>query len=153
MKKSHIFYMATIVTLLSQCGSDSSETKAPATLSFTSLHQANVFSDCKTCHVPEGEVYTNGVEIDFTSLDTAYTTLTTLKSASPSNAACSDIDYVTARTPTSSYLAAVIIEEFNTSGFADKENCEPYNVHIEESYLTTAQQNDVKKWITDGAGK
>ncbi|MBF0362827.1 MAG: hypothetical protein HQK49_17545 [Oligoflexia bacterium] len=130
-----------------------SDKKEPPESRFTTLYNGTFKPNCLSCHAPGNDVYDNsGVKLDFTTKELAYSTLTTKNSASPSNQYCRDIPYASARDVNNSYLLAVLISTYNTTNYASKVNCVPYNVHLLDQNLSQTEKDSIVAWINEGAG-
>ncbi|MBF0314051.1 MAG: hypothetical protein HQK50_03305 [Oligoflexia bacterium] len=144
--------MATLFLTLSGCGEKGPNTAGSSR--FTGLYENTIKPNCASCHVPSGEVYREGkVLLDFSTKSSAYNTLTSKLSVSPSAQYCEGIAYVTAGDPNSSYLAAILIESYSSVNFAGKVNCVPYNIHLMDQQLSEEEKSNIIAWINEGAAQ
>jgi len=141
--------------MLTRCGSNNSNSttsNAAITPSFASIYTNVLSQACIQCHVPGTSVYiNNNVHLDFTSASTAYSSLTGLTSSGVSSSSCNGIKYVTPGSPSSSYLAAVLFADYNTSGFAGDSGCTPYATHLSDQNISSAEETAIIAWINAGA--
>lgn len=146
------FFYATAV-LTTSCTKDANITVVAPT--YSSLY-SNVFyngnTGCVSCHAPGESAYdTDNVGIDFTSSSNGYSTLVGPDvMGNTSVGTCSAVELVDPGSPTSSYLAAVLISSYN-SGNVGKSGCTPYNVHLSDQNLSTEELSALEEWITNGA--
>ena len=138
---------------LTDCGKIPGLDGTPASGTFGSVYRTITTANCTQCHVPGGAATTDsGVQLDFTSQATAYSTLTSLNvTATSSKNICNGVKIVKSGEPAKSYFAAVLISTYNTSNFAGVTGCTPYNVHLENQNLSEAEKTSIVSWIQNGA--
>ncbi len=136
--------------LLTHCGNKA----ADISNNFSSIY-ATTFktANCVFCHAPGTSTYvTKQVPIDFTTVTTAYSTLTGSNvSGISSIGTCSGVKIVSAGYPAQSYLAGVLFQSYATANFASKSGCTPYATHLSDQNISAAEQAAIIAWITAGA--
>lgn len=131
-------------------GFSCSKDEAPPTSRFTTFYDNVMKTNCRSCHIPGGEAYDRyAVRLDFSTKETAHSTLTTLNSLSPSTANCSGIPYATARDVNRSYLVAMLVDSYNNTNNYAGASCTPLNTHIDK--LTQTEKDSIVSWINEGA--
>lgn len=110
---------------------------------------------CRKCHIDTEEAYTDKkILLNFRTADTAYETLTKLKSVNFASDKCKGIPYVTGGKIEESFLAAVTIVKYNKQGFYGKADCIPVKDHtIGNRKLSDNEVALIEAWITDGANR
>ncbi len=131
----------------------SKKTDSPAVGTFGYVYQNTLKTACIECHVPSGAAYaSHGVQLDFSTQDTAYSTLLAKNvTGSSSTGTCSGIRIVSPSTPASSYLAGVLISSYHISNFAGVSGCTPYANHLSDQNLSAEEQTSLIEWIQGGA--
>lgn len=141
-----------IAIVVARCGGDK-KTSTSIQPTFTSIYSTILSQACIQCHVPSGVPYGSGVLLDFTSKTTAYTTLTTKVASGPtSGAACTtnNISIISAGSPSNSFLMGVLFTSYWGTNFAGV-GCTPYNAHLSDQALGSAEKAALEQWITSGA--
>ncbi len=124
--------------------------------SFDAVYSAVLSKNCKGCHGPSAPGYNPGTTestLDFTTADTAYTTLMGRAAGLAGNsAACNGVAFVVAGNAAGSLLMASI-DAATRRSFASG-GCNKDTVAAMESRggaLTAAQVDAVRSWINGGA--
>jgi hypothetical protein len=132
-----------------------SESKTTDPNKFSSIYPNIIrFHNCHSCHAPGGQVYdnpTDPVELNFSTEDLAYSTLTSKTVAGPtSKGTCGGIKIVNT-TPQTSFLAGVLFSDYNAANFGGVSGCTPYSVHLSDQNLSTSERDAIVTWINNGA--
>jgi hypothetical protein len=144
-----LFYFG-VVLALAKCGNSGSS--GPASGTFTNVYVNTLNTACIQCHVPGGSAFAAGATIDFTTQTTAYQTLTTsFVSATDVKATCGAVKIVAANDPADSYLAGVLFKTYYKSSNFGVPGCSPYNAHLSDQNLSSAEQTSIITWIQTGA--
>ncbi|MCC7404443.1 MAG: hypothetical protein IT288_08600 [Bdellovibrionales bacterium] len=152
-KLKHLVVAGLILALWS-CSEDTKPNSTDTT-KFTSIYTNIIrFHNCHSCHAPGGQVFdnpTDPVELNFSTEDLAYSTLTSKNVAGPtSKGTCTGIKIVNT-TPQTSFLAGVLFSEYNTANFAGVTGCTPYSVHLSDQNLSSSEKSAIVTWINNGA--
>lgn len=148
-----VILLGSLVLILARCGSQLTDTPAPASGTFGSVYNSLKSNNCTECHTPKGSAtIDNHVALDFSTQALAYQTLTaSTVSGTTSAGDCGGIKIVSPGNPSKSYLAAVLFKDYNTSGFADVTQCVPYNAHLTSFNLSSSEKTSIINWIQNGA--
>lgn len=143
-----VFFM--IAAILSSCGNNTANDATTTSGSFSSIYTTTISTACINCHVTGGS--SNGSQLDFSSKALAYSTLTTKHVTGGSSVGtCGSASIVLAGSPSTSYLAAVLVSGYSSSNFAGISGCQPYSTHLIDQNLSTAEKNSIIAWIQGGA--
>ncbi len=119
---------------------------------------SHVFStQCVSCHTPGKSPYEDGLsQLDFSTAASAYASLTSSSTGRVSGAAsglgCQNILYVNSASPTTSYLMAVLSDDYATNNFAGMAGCIPLNSHRTGLVnLCSSDVSAISQWILNGA--
>lgn len=134
-------------SILWGCSEEKNSTSPP---SFTSIYtQVLVGQACVDCHSPGGD--NNGSQLDFSTQALAFSTLTNLKvTGATSVGTCGDV-FIVGETPDTSFLAAVLFDDYYQDNFAGVAGCTPYNIHLSNQSLTDSEKANIIGWIQAGA--
>lgn len=123
------------------------------TPTYSSLY-ANIFSQvCTQCHYPGGSAMLDGVEVDFSSAATGFTTLTggTVKGIQ-GGPGCSGIRLVKAGAHTESYAIGLLVESESGRDYnPGPEVCIPPVFHVEGGFLSLEGAQALIQWVNEGA--
>lgn len=154
MVKSRFLNLTTIIlgAALALAGC-SKKTDSLEVGTFGYVYQNTLKTACIECHVPSGAAYaSHGVLLDFSTQDTAYSTLLAKNvTGSSSTGTCSGIRIVSPSTPTSSYILGVLISSYHINNFAGVSGCTPYANHLSDQNLSSEEQTSLIQWIQGGA--
>ncbi len=151
MRKSSLFLGLVLSTvLLANCAKQQQPTSIAPT--FTNVYNNTLKSACVTCHDPSGAATVqNGVQLDFSTQATAYSTLTTKNvTGQTSSGICPGVHIVSAGNPATSYLAAVLFASYAKANFGGVTGCTPYSVHLQDQHLSSDEQATIIGWIQNG---
>jgi hypothetical protein len=165
MLKTKLFLAIFFLSVLSFLQSCSKSSKTDN--SFENVYTQIIGPNCKGCHSPGNVPYVldssgltvHPVPLDFSNQDVAYTTLTQDNSVYYNNSSCVGIPYVTADTPTKSFLLAVLGPTYNgTANFAGVTGCLPTKTHLSTTAgsltnLSNSQITLILNWINNGAAQ
>jgi hypothetical protein len=146
------FRFISFCLILVICFSCSNDDTTTSDSRFTTLYNDLFSPDCKNCHKPGADAYANfGVTLDFSTQDTAHSTLTSLKvQATNADPDCNGaVDLVVTGVPEKSYLAAVLISSYLTDDFAGVSGCTPF--HSTTLSISSEEQSSIETWILEGA--
>lgn len=148
--------VAALALTLTHCGTSTAPTTSTPTAAsgtFTNVYTTVLQTACIECHVPGGAAtVNNGVTLDFTTQQTAYTTLTTnTVSATDTKTECAGVKIVVPGNANSSYLAAVLFSDIDTANFGGVTGCTPYNVHQQDQSISASERTSILAWINGGA--
>lgn len=139
--------------VLSSCGPQPETSTTPASGTFGSVYASFRSNNCIDCHSPGGAAYANnGVQLDFSTQANAYTTLIAKNVTGATSASiCAGVKIVASANPSNSYLEAVLNQSYYRTNFAGVSGCTPYNVHLQDTHLTTSELTSLTSWIQSGA--
>lgn len=146
--------MAAFVTGVVRCSSKKSDgscsSSVPATM--TGLYTSVFSQACINCHVPSKSAALAGnSNVDFSSQSAAYSTLVgTFVTGTTGSTTCSSVRLVNGSDPSTSYLAAVLLPQYNHTNFAGT-SCTPYTEHLQSMNLCDSEKNALIAWIQSGA--
>jgi hypothetical protein len=141
-------------------GNTSGGNTTPVTAKFSSLY-GNYFQNCKGCHTPTAAGRTNETEksLDFSTEDTAYTTLSgTATGLVGNNAGCNGQKFIVAGKPAESLVVAALDQSVRTSFTStDPATCDSDAIADMTAKVGSAPSAEflsaLKEWITAGAQK
>ncbi|MBF0206679.1 MAG: hypothetical protein HQK53_07295 [Oligoflexia bacterium] len=143
---------ALALLLLAGCG----EKKGEETR-FTTLYNGTFKTNCAQCHYPNSPHNNDyNLQVDFSTIDNAYSSLTTLKSVDASQgseAKCAGINLVVAANPSSSFLLTRIDDAYCTPNYANKVGCTPTKHSEGKTAISAAEKASIIAWINEGAQK
>jgi hypothetical protein len=121
--------------------------------SFNGVYQILNDNNCVSCHSPGGAAHDiSGVELDFSSISSAYQALTAdFVTGTSSTGICGGVRIVAPGKPSASYIAAVLFSDYNTADFGGMQGCQPYSGHLQDTNLSGAEKAALISWIQSGA--
>lgn len=149
-KWGSVVVFVAVLFVLARCGN---KTSGPASGTFGHVYQTIKTSNCVECHNPTGAAKKDsGVDLDFTTQATAFAGLSAnVVTGATSKTICLNVKLVTAGDVTKSYVAAVLISDYNKDNFGGKAGCKPYTVHLQDTNLRADEKTSLVNWITAGA--
>ena len=136
-----------VILLLARCGQQSAYT--PGT--FTAVYNQTLKTACVECHQPGGSATIAGATLDFTTQAKAYATIKPGSvGGGSSGPSCKNLPIVVAGNATSSFLAAVLFVEYDTTPFQNP-GCTPYATHQSDQNLSADEKSSLLQWINAGA--
>lgn len=149
----HVGFIFILTLVCSNCGKTPESGTTSGT--FSDVYTKTIKgSSCVECHSPTGMAKLNyGVQLDFTSQSTSYSTLTNnnVVTASDMTGTCGSAKLIVSGSPSTSYFAAVLISQYNVSNFGGISGCTPYRTHLSDLNISAAEQTSITDWITNGA--
>jgi len=146
-----------ILCACNDAGSGSAD-GAVAQATFTTLY-ADYFQNCKNCHTPSGPGRTSDIEqnLDFTSVGTAFTTITTMSAAGLMGnfSGCNGTPFIDAD-PANSLIIAVLDQPTRVAfDLPSHASCNMDSISDETAKVGSAPSSvfiaNLKTWINDGA--
>ena len=145
---AHCLVILAVLVGLYGCGHGDSSEPTPGT--FTYIYSKTLRTACVECHVSGGAQ--NGVNFDFSTQALAYQSFSgSTAQGSSSIGTCGGIKNVNPGSAATSYLLGVINAAYHTNNFAGVGGCTPYAGHLSDQHLTSAEQDSIVTWITNGA--
>lgn len=121
---------------------------------FTEIYNASFSTSCLTCHCGSCSADNLGVTLDFSNADTAYNQLvnTGVQMPSSPSSSCRNLKRVTANSPSTSYLMAILFSSYRTTGFGGQSDCVPYPLQ-HDNLVSESEKSSIESWINAGAGR
>lgn len=124
---------------------------------FTNIYSHMISTQCTSCHAPGKSPYSDGLtSLNLSTAALAYSSLTSSStgrvSGASSGLACQNILYVQSASPLTSYVMAVLSDDYASNNFAGMSGCVPLNSH--RTGLVNLCASDVSalsQWIQNGA--
>lgn len=119
---------------------------------FSQVYSETLAPACAQCHQPGGSATVDyGVNLDFSSRATAFSTLQGEVASVTSRGQCGGVRLVSAGAYKNSYLAAEISRDYTNSNFGGVAGCIPSVFHYSVINLSQNQIDGVISWIQAGA--